>query len=717
MGRAIKFLFSVVIVVFIAAFYALLNIDLNDYKQQIEKATHDATGRELSLEGDVSLTWSLIPTLQVEKARFSNAGWASDADMLALDKLEVRLALWPLLKREIQVTKILLNQPVISLETNDKGVGNWEFPQQAAPEEPEEQGESAIQSVIVNILDIREAKISYADGSTGQTQQFDIEKLSIEAANLTKPMDVVFKAELDELPVSLEGELGGLQALIDNRKTLVDLDAEVSGVGIKLSGDIARPHVGKGMALDLAVETDDETIAGLLGPDSELPAFGSVKLQGHVANDIKSEAVKLDLTTLLSGLELMVKGQIAEPQNVAGIDLTLDLKTSSEAIAALSESAVPPVGDISLTGSVRGDQKALTVSDLLLTAGESDVSGEIALAMGEEKPSIEMTLRSTLLDLTPLSEGEAESVEEAPASDKLFSDDPLVLDGLKQLNAKINFDAKTVQSTGATMQDVSVKVDLTDGHLKVLPLTARFAGSQVDAKFDLDAREETAVLATQLQINGFKLNKITALQEAIEGGNTDVFFEARGEGDSVKALMAGLNGKAVAKVAESQIADGTLDILGADFIGELVNLLNPFAKEKAGTELACAVVNFKIRNGIATADKGIAVRTGKMNIVGDGTINLRNEKIDIGITPEARTGIGVSMTDLVGLVRVGGTLAEPSALVDKAAVLEAGLSTGAAVATGGLSVVAEGLVDRATADTNPCETALGIKKPVEKPAE
>ena len=174
--------------------------------------------------------------------------------------------------------------------------------------------------------------------------------------------------------------------------------------------------------------------------------------------------------------------------------------------------------------------------------------------------------------------------------------------------------------------------------------------------------------------------------------------------------MAGLNGKAIAKVAESQIADGTLDILGADFVTELVNLLNPFKKEKAGTELVCAVVNFNIRDGIAKADKGIAVRTGKMNIVGDGTINLKSEKIDIGITPEARTGIGVSMTDLVGLVRVGGTLAEPSALVDKAAVLGAGLSTGAAVATGGLSVVAEGLVDRATADADPCQTALGKKQ-------
>ena len=53
-------------------------------------------------------------------------------------------------------------------------------------------------------------------------------------------------------------------------------------------------------------------------------------------------------------------------------------------------------------------------------------------------------------------------------------------------------------------------------------------------------------------------------------------------------------------------------------------------------------------------------------------------------------------------MRVGGTLAAPSALVDNTGVLEAGLSTGAAVATGGLLVVAEVLIDRVTADENPC---------------
>ena len=285
----------------------------------------------------------------------------------------------------------------------------------------------------------------------------------------------------------------------------------------------------------------------------------------------------------------------------------------------------------------------------------------------------------------------------------------MVFDALNELDADITLKIQTVDSNALKLRNVDIAVGLQNSHLQISPMDLSIAGSRLTGHVDLNAKSETAALSTKMQVNGFKLAKVDALKGVISGGNTDVYIDAKGKGKTVRQLMAGLDSKVIIKIAESQIEDGTLDLIGADFITELVNLLNPFSKGQKGTELACAVVNFNIKNGIATADKGIAVRTGKMNIVGDGTINLKNEKLDIGITPEARTGIGMNMADLVGLVRVGGTLAAPSALVDKATVLEAGLSTGAAVATGGLSVVAEGLIDRATADENPCQTAFGIK--------
>jgi len=43
------------------------------------------------------------------------------------------------------------------------------------------------------------------------------------------------------------------------------------------------------------------------------------------------------------------------------------------------------------------------------------------------------------------------------------------------------------------------------------------------------------------------------------------------------------------------------------------------------------------------------------------------------------------------------------------AALKAGAGAGAALATGGLSILAQGLLDKSTADEDPCAIALGQK--------
>ncbi len=122
-----KFVASIVLVAVIAAVYALLTLDLNDYKQQIESEVTKATGRELELNGDVALSWSMVPTLEIDNARFSNAKWADNPDMASVGKLKIRLALWPLINQQVQVAKVELDQAVIYLQTDQDGQGNWLF--------------------------------------------------------------------------------------------------------------------------------------------------------------------------------------------------------------------------------------------------------------------------------------------------------------------------------------------------------------------------------------------------------------------------------------------------------------------------------------------------------------------------------------------------------------------------------------------------------------
>jgi hypothetical protein len=87
-----------------------------------------------------------------------------------------------------------------------------------------------------------------------------------------------------------------------------------------------------------------------------------------------------------------------------------------------------------------------------------------------------------------------------------------------------------------------------------------------------------------------------------------------------------------------------------------------------------------------------------------GRVNLGSETIDLSIRPQAKGGIGVG--DLANLVKVKGTLANPSVGIDVAGAAGAAAQIGIGVMTGGLSILAKGLFDNATMEA-PCKTALG----------
>ncbi len=121
------------------------------------------------------------------------------------------------------------------------------------------------------------------------------------------------------------------------------------------------------------------------------------------------------------------------------------------------------------------------------------------------------------------------------------------------------------------------------------------------------------------------------------------------------------------------------------------------------------MINLDIKGGIAKADKGIAINTTKMSILGSGIIDLKTEKLDINIDPQARKGVGLSTSSLAELVSVSGTLANPKIVPNTKAALKKALSAG----QGGLSVLTGGLFDKESeteaATGDPCQIALGIK--------
>jgi hypothetical protein len=102
-----------------------------------------------------------------------------------------------------------------------------------------------------------------------------------------------------------------------------------------------------------------------------------------------------------------------------------------------------------------------------------------------------------------------------------------------------------------------------------------------------------------------------------------------------------------------------------------------------------------------------------MTILADGRVNLRTERINIDWVIKQRKGIGISASTFTNpYIKLGGTLSEPSVEVKP---LRAATATGAAVATGGLSLLYKGFWDRITAGRKVCKRALdAVQRPVEE---
>jgi hypothetical protein len=92
--------------------------------------------------------------------------------------------------------------------------------------------------------------------------------------------------------------------------------------------------------------------------------------------------------------------------------------------------------------------------------------------------------------------------------------------------------------------------------------------------------------------------------------------------------------------------------------------------------------------------------TKNVSILTTAEIDLETEKLDLTFRTTPRRGVVISAGEIFNpFVKVIGTLAAPRLAVDEQGVL---LSGGAAVATGGLSILAKAAWDRLNRSRDPC---------------
>jgi len=433
------------------------------------------------------------------------------------------------------------------------------------------------------------------------------------------------------------------------------------------------------------------------GSYNDVPIAADARLGAPAEALHPREPWPVDLTLEAGGATVTAKGTIEEPTKGRGLALDLSAKgTQLSDLQALAGTELPKLGAWSVSGRVNGDPaKRIAVSMLELQVAGSDLGGEVAFTLDGARPLVDAKLRSKLLDLAALGAGSGGEPQAGKKPGKVFPGDPLPLEGLRSVDGQVEFRADTVIAGGAPMTDVAMQVSLAGGDLKVSPITGVVAGGGLDGSVRLDGRKQLASLVTRVAVSKLDVGKL--MQEMGSGGDIDgkanIKVDVSGAGGSVAQIMANLDGEASLVMGKGRMKTGSLQTL----IGGPTQVLSNMFKgvDSDYTVINCAVVRFPVKKGVATAEP-LLLDTDVAAFVGEGTVNLGNETLDLLIKPDVKkTTISAAVP-----VRIKGTLASPEYALDK---------KGVARKVGGLLGVMMfppaavlGLGELGAGDDNPC---------------
>ncbi len=647
MKKFIKFVFAAVLFLILAliigGFIFIKTFDLNKYKSYAEKIAYEQTGRKLSLAGNAGLKISLVPTIVLNDVSFTNAPWAETPNMVSAKNIEVSFAILPLLKKEVVINTVNLINPEINLAINADGTPNWNFTKPTANKQPKAENKND--------------KKAAAVAATPLLAGFVAKSFNIENAK------VVYQ----------DMQNGKTENIAINSFSLKSEDMN-SNLNIAFNVD------NNGQNITGTVNAG--SINSLLQKTSQYPVKANVKAYGAAA---KADVV---LTDIFSNIGF--NGNL-EAHNPAGNFGAPDVFVNTDFNGNLQK--------------INADIKTLNINGNILT-------GMVRADLAQNKPFISANLQSDLLNLQTLTAKPQTtafnfSLVAGAHAAEFVPDTPLDLSALNLLNANATANIKLfVVDNNLSLSNISLKAALNNGVLNISPLTLNAGGGNINGAVSLNANGNLVnasligkdvvlqKLWTPLAVTNDKNFGITS------GGNTLLKLNLRGQGATVRKLVESLDGQVIAIIGESEIQTGALRYLTGNFVTQLLNTLK-LQKIDKHLALTCAVVRGDINNGKVTFPKGIAFNSKQITVVSNGTLNLKNDKLDFSIHPFngklADTNVAQALSSLV---KVAGTVQNPKITLDNTAVIKNVVG----VATAGPAFLGSQLV--LDADETPCYTAL-----------
>ncbi|MDO9709532.1 AsmA family protein [Paracraurococcus lichenis] len=380
----------------------------------------------------------------------------------------------------------------------------------------------------------------------------------------------------------------------------------------------------------------------------------------------------LDLTLGLGGGTATVKGTIADPDRMTGVDLALAAALPDlAALTPLAGRPLPPARDLQARArlSERGGYRfsgGAFLKQIQVTSSAGDVAGDLTLVRGMRLGAVGALASKRLeLDalLPPPAPQAAPAAPTAPAKKdgRVIPDMPLPLELLRLTDSDLQVSVAELHSGGTVLRDVAGHAVIEDGRGRLDPLDLTLPGGRVAIRAAGDVTTAPPTLQVAVRSDGLELAPLLAALHAPGGtaGRAEVDLDLRGQGRDLRAVAATATGHLGLALTNGQVESGSGSLLGRA-LGELRQAMPQLGGAAEGRiGIACAATRWRVEGGIAHSETLLLDGTlGKVG--GGGTASLRDETLSMRLNLDLRIPVpGVNQLRIRAPVALTGTFAEP----------------------------------------------------------
>ena len=572
---------GVVVVLLIAAVIVVpMLIPLDSYKGEIQARAKAATGRDLRIDGDISL--SLIPVIavSVEDVGFANAPGASTPEMATIDRLDVALQLLPLLSGEVAIDRFILEKPVINLEVDAEGKPNWQLETADSAAAPSADTGGDAGGGASPISEIRLGEVRLVDGTLNYLDRRSEQEITVSEVNMELSLPSLSS------PFAAAGS-----AVWNSEKVALELNAENPSA------------LMAGETTNLAMKIDSAPVTfSFDGAARNAQALG---LQGALALDVPSIR---DLAAW-TGNPLDFPGDGLGPFNIAGqLEMTGAKVALSQAKLKLDEIAGEGLFSVDATGA---------------------------------KPMIKAELTVDQLNVNPYLPPEQESADAGQAAGGSggggadggdWSDEPIDVSGLGALNADLAFNAGGIQFRDVKIGQSRLTVVLQDSRLTADLMEMQLYDGSGKGKIVLDGSSGKPAITADFDLANFQagpfLNDLAKFDRIL--GTTESKLSVTTSGGSQRELVSNLDGNGAVVFRDGAIKGINL--------AAVVRNISTAAIEQSfddaqATDFAELSGSFTIDKGIVSNDD-LSLVAPLVRMTGQGKVPLPPRTVDYQVSPK-----------------------------------------------------------------------------------